>query len=556
MEAAVMGQGTQPASQPGGRTPAEKEFLALYDSYIAKYEPLFRKSEKAWWDANVTGADEAFARRREAENASVELHHDKVVFEKLKALKDGGQVADPLLKRQLDVMYRAFLAGQGDPELQKRIVALETELEQTFNAHRSPVNGRELTENEVRDILAETKDSKEAEAAWKGYMEVGAKVDQKLREVVRLRNEQAKKLGFRNFYSMQLALGEIDEAELFKIFDELDALTVAPFAALKKEIDDAAAARFGVAAGDLRPWHYSDLFFQEPPASEKGGLEAAYEKQDLLALVKAYYGSIGLDVEDILKRSDLYEKPLKSPHAFSTDLDRAGDERILCNLKPNLYWMDTLLHELGHAAYDEYIDRGLPFNLRTPSHSLTTEGIALMFGALSKNGDYLAKVVKLPPDQAAPLAKSARRALRSERLIFSRWAQVVVRFEYAMYDNPDQDLSKLWWDLKKRYQLLNPPENVNRPDYAAKNHVVTTPAYYHNYMLGDLFACQVQEHLAGDLLGVNDPYATCFYGEKKAGAFLREQIFHQGNRYSWNELTKRATGEPLSAKAYARQLVP
>ena len=37
-----------------------------------------------------------------------------------------------------------------------------------------------------------------------------------------------------------------------------------------------------------------------------------------------------------------------------------------------------------------------------------------------------------------------------------------------MYGNPDQDLGKLWWDLKQRYQLLHPPETVSRPDYAAK----------------------------------------------------------------------------------------
>jgi peptidyl-dipeptidase A len=554
MEAALMGQTTQPASQPAAKTPAEKEFLTLYDAYIAKYEPLYRQAEKAWWDANVTGAEEAFARQRQAKNAIIELHHDKAVFEKLKALKDGGQVADPLVKRQLDVMYREFLADQADPEVQKRIVALETELEQAFNAHRSLVNGKELTENEVRDILTDTKDTKQAEAAWKGYMAVGAKVDEKLREVVRLRNQQAKQLGFRNFYSMQLGLGEIEEAELFKIFDELDALTAAPFAALKKGIDTVAAARFGVAADALRPWNYSDLFFQELPSGQEGGLEAVYEKQDLLALAKTYYGGLGLDVDGILKRSDLYEKPLKSSHAFCADLDRAGDIRVLANLKPNLYWADTLLHELGHAVYDEYVDPALPFNVRTAAHSITTEGVALMMGAMSKNGDYLVKVVKLPPEQAAPLAASARRALCNERLIFARWAQVMVRFEYAMYDKPDQDLGKLWWDLKKRYQLQNPPDDVSRPDYAAKNHIVTTPAYYHNYMFGDLFACQVQEHIAVDLLGKKDPYATCFYGENKVGAYLRDQIFQPGNRNSWNDLTKRATGEPLSAKAYAKQV--
>ena len=53
----------------------------------------------------------------------------------------------------------------------------------------------------------------------------------------------------------------------------------------------------------------------------------------------------------MLARSDLYEKPGKSPHAFCTDIDREGDVRVLANIVPNEYWMGTMLHELGHSVY-------------------------------------------------------------------------------------------------------------------------------------------------------------------------------------------------------------
>jgi len=58
--------------------------------------------------------------------------------------------------------------------------------------------------------------------------------------------------------------------------------------------------------------------------------------------------------DDIIARSDLYEKPGKSPHAFCTNLNRADDIRVLCNLKPNAYWADTTIHEIGQTS-------GLPF---------------------------------------------------------------------------------------------------------------------------------------------------------------------------------------------------
>jgi peptidyl-dipeptidase A len=370
---------------------------------------------------------------------------------------------------------------------------------------------------------------------------------------VTLRNQAARQLGFPNYYSMQLTLQEIDEDELFRLFDELDDLTREPFAALKAKIDAERAARFGITPAELRPWHFGDLFFQETLGSGATALNELYAKQDPIELARRYYASMGMDVADILARSDLYEKPGKDPHAFSADLDRAGDVRVLCNMKPNLYWMDTILHELGHAVYDKYIGADVPFLLRTPAHALTTEGVAIMFGSMAKNEDWLVHALKLSSSQAAAAAAAARQASVVEKLIFSRWAQVMVRFEKGMYSNPDQDLGRLWWNLKKRYQLLNPPDDPSRPDYGAKTHIVATPAYYHNYMLGDLFACQLHDYIATEVLGVDDPDQTSFFGRKEAGDYLREHVFGPGNRYSWNELTRRVTGEPLSAKAFARR---
>jgi peptidyl-dipeptidase A len=354
---------------------------------------------------------------------------------------------------------------------------------------------------------------------------------------------------------MRLELDEVGEDQLIRLFDELDELTAGPFTSLKADIDKARAAKFGIDVKALRPWHFGDLFFQEAPAIEAVNLDEVFKDQDLLALTKKYYESLGLEVGDIIARSDLYEKPGKSPHAFSTDLDREGDVRTLCNIKPNAMWADTVLHELGHAVYDKYINHDVPFVLHEASHSITTEGFAIMIGTMSKNEDWLIKCRRLPPDQAAAVVEAARREMRAQKLIFSRWAQVMVRFERGMYEKPDQDLGKLWWDLKKKYQLLNPPETTSRPDYAAKIHVVTTPVYYHSYMMGDLFASQVQHCIAANVLNVSDPTKTSFYGHKEAGDYLRKQIFGPGNLYSWNDLTKRATGEPLTAKYFAQQYV-
>ena len=82
----------------------ESRFIELRDVYLAKYKPLVIQSETAWWDANTTGSDEAFERKKQAQNALVELHNDQQTFARLKTLKKTHNIVDPILNRELDVM--------------------------------------------------------------------------------------------------------------------------------------------------------------------------------------------------------------------------------------------------------------------------------------------------------------------------------------------------------------------------------------------------------------------------------------------------------------------
>jgi peptidyl-dipeptidase A len=531
-------------------SPADDQCAALCNEYQAHYQPLFIELQKAWWDANITGTDAAYARKQATERGFVDLHSDKAFFARVKSLHDAGSVKDATLARQLDVMYRAFLEGQADPQIQKQIIALQNEAEQAVNTARPKVGQRTLHENDIRDLLAQSTDSTEVEAAWKAFMDMRAPLAERLRALARLRNQVAKMLGFRDYYALSLKLQEIDEAEFVKLFDELDELTRARFAQVKTEIDAARAARFHIVAADLRPWHYGDFFFQEAPGSSQAGLEQVYAGGDPVALVKKYYAGLGLPVEDIVARSDLLAKPGKCPNGFGVDMDRAGDVRVIANVKPDLYWTGTLLHEAGHATYYKYIRPDVPFLLHD-DHPLLTEGIAEMFEALARNEAFLAQVVGLPPERAAALGAEGRAALRAQRLIFCRWSEVMVQFERGLYGDPEQDLAKLWTDLRQRYQLLSPPGATPRPDFAAKFHLITNPVYYHSYMIGELFAAQVRHHLRDKVLHLKPGDDSELCGRPEAGQFLSTSVFGPGNSYPWQELIRRATGEPLTARWFA-----
>src|SRR5437868_5629393 len=124
----------------------------------------------------------------------------------------------------------------------------------------------------------------------------------------------------------------------------------------------------------------------------------------------------------------------------------------------------------------------------------------------------------------------------------------MLRFEKAMYENPNQDLNALWWSLVEKYQNLKKPEGRSEPDFGSKIHIVSAPVYYHNYMMGELFASQVHHAIAREVYGGANPSTVLYNDNPKVGGFMRKKVFEPGRTLPWNELTKHATGETLNPK--------
>ncbi len=539
---------------------ADPAYTARARAFIKRYtdevRPLEVAVNKAWWDANVTGRKEDRERKKYTEKRLDAALSDPKTFAELKQLKEHReQIEEGTPRRCIDVLYLVYLEKQVSPDLLKAIVDKKNAVEESFNRFHPKVDGEELTDNAVREILKRSKDSAHLKAAWEASKEVGKAVEADLKELVRLRNEAAKSLGFKNYHALQLYVNEQDGDRLLKLFDQLDDLTREPFAAAKKEIDAKLAADYRIPENELRPWHYRDPFFQETPDVFGADLDAPFRTADLRKMVRDFYAGIGLPVEAVIARSDLAEQPRtnKNPHAYSTDINREGDVRVLANIQQDNRWASTLLHEFGHAVYstnNNDIPRWLPYPLRQDAHILATEGVAMMFERLSKRGAFL-KAMKIKAADPKAFDEAGARALRLQLLVFSRWCQVMLRFEKSMYENPDQDLNKLWWDLVEKYQLLKRPEGRSAPDYASKIHVATAPVYYHNYMMGQLFASQLHHAIARDVYKGADPATVIYVDNPAVGEFMRRRVFEQGRTLPWDDLTKEATGEPLNPKAFA-----
>jgi peptidyl-dipeptidase A len=178
----------------------------------------------------------------------------------------------------------------------------------------------------------------------------------------------------------------------------------------------------------------------------------------------------------------------------------------------------------------------------------------MLMGRLGRNTGWLDRMIDLPPDLKQLISTETSEAFRLRMLIFVRWAMVMISFERELYRDPDQDLNTLWWDLVERFQFLVRPDHRDEPDWAAKIHIATAPVYYHNYLLGEMVASQLQHTIDHEVLNGAGVEETGYVNEKRVGEYLREKVFKPGSSLYWNDLLVHATGEELDSQYLVNQL--
>lgn len=517
----------------------------------ADLAPLELAVNEAWWISNVDASSDAEARRIALENQLSDRYAVAADLAELEEVAREG-VADAQLARCVEVLRLAFAAEQLPTEQRAEMVRLAAECDTVYATFRGSVGGRRWSDNDIEKVLSDSDDSAEREEAWLASKQVGAEVADRVLQLVDVRNECARALGHSSFYAMSLAQGELSEPRLFALLDELDRLTAEPFERMKADLDRRLAARFGVDVDveHLMPWHYADPFFQDAPKDATVDLDPLVADRDITALTLATYDGLGIDLHAVAARSDLVGREGKNQHAFCISVDRGADVRVLANVVGSERWAATMLHEFGHAAYDVGIEPTLPWALRGPAHSLTTEAAAQLLERLSKDPDWLRDVAGVGAADLDPVVPQLADALRVRMLVFARWVLVMCHFERDLYvrrGRPGFDPDAEWWAYVERFQLVRRPPGRSGPDWAAKLHLALAPVYYQNYLLGELLASQLE-------LTVRRRGGRLF-GDVETGRWLTDEVFAKGASLRWDRLVEQATGAPLSAAAFAEQFV-
>lgn len=531
--------------------------------FEARVQPVSKAQSIARWNLETTGEEQYI---EECERLEIELlkhYSDREVFVKVKDLRESmsDTTSDPDSARAIDIVYRDCAGHQMSQETIEELAKRGVQLDACYNQFRALFKGEKVADNVIDDCLKNETNSSLVEEAWRASKTIShfrgeggslAEVHQQIRELVKVRNRGAKEVGFENYYQMSVELSELGLDWLFETLDALAEASDEPFNTFKTDLDGQLAQRFGCDTADLRPWHYGDRFFQTAPKAGRLNLDAVFEGRDLVDLTIKTFDALGLETRPIVDKSDLFpgdpKTSKKCQHAFCIGIDAPDDVRILCNVVENHRWMGTMLHEFGHGVDSAGLSLELPYFFRRHAHTLTTEAIALMMERHCFNARWLQVVVGLSVKEAEKIQSQARAEFAVKHLIFTRWVLVMCNFERALYERPDElDLDTLWWDLVEKYQsVTRPGPEHSEPDWASKIHLAGAPAYYQNYLLGEVFGAQLEDHIEKTF----GPLAL----NRKAGEFLNNEMFANGARWPWRELLRRLTGEDLKLEPFVAKL--
>ncbi len=556
----------------------QKEVNEFIRQYTVQYQKLYYAAAKAEWRANtyiVEGDTTNTAAAQRANEALAKFTGSVENINKIRQyLKYKAQLT-PLPLKQLQVMlYIAANNPQTVPELVKQRIKAETLQNEKLFGFDFQIDGQSVTPNEIDAILKTEKDLTRRRKAWEASKAVGKVLKNGLVTLRDLRNQTVQALGYPDYFTYQVSDYGMTTEEMVALTRQLIQEIWPLYRELHTYMRYELAKRYGVTeVPDYLPAHWlPNRWGQDWSAAieVKGvDLDGVLKNKTAEWLVKQgerFYISLGFQPlpKSFWERSSLYPVPKDAPykkntHASAWHLDLDKDVRSLMSVVPNAEWYETVHHELGHVYYFiSYSNPQVPILLREGANRAFHEAMGSLMGLAAMQKPFLAHLNLLPENtQTNEMQALLKEALNY--IVFIPWsAGVMTEFEKQLYANnlPPSQFNALWWQLKKRYQGIVPPEPRGETycDAASKTHINNDAAQYYDYAISYVLLFQLHQKIAQDILHQN-PHATNYYGNKAVGEFLK-QLMKSGATIDWRELMQQVLGEGISARPMLDYFAP
>lgn len=431
------------------------------------------------------------------------------------------RVRDEFLAKRVQAVKRLLLGER--VEALPDIFVFRNRINEEHIKFKPVVLGKEMDRTDVREILRKDPARSKRKAAWESSAELSSKIENDVKELVKKRNQNARELGYKTYVDYSLTLDLINKNELLKLYTELDKLSEASFRSVIEEIKEKLQIEH------LEPWDISFAInqFVKPP-------DEHFPKEQIILKIKELVKSWGINTEKLpilIKQTDIPFGGLCFAIRIPTDV------RIVSNPRDGHRFYATLFHEYGHALHACFVKQRY-YALKLDVGCFH-EGMATILQRFTSDADWLRLNTSITNKEITRFVKARKASL----LLRLRNLMALSIFEFQAYENPEQDLNKLWSRTRTKYLFVSEDET---PRWAAQSIYTTHPIYFQNYILAEMIAAQTIQHL-------KEKYGRLLHNAKIA-EFLIQNYYGPGSSVDWPEKIEKASGRRWSAEALVQQL--
>ena len=513
-------------------------FINLRDSFAEKLKPIALNMYISEWNFYINSTKENFEILSKTRDKYVKIWQNKTFYNKFLKIKDIDLNKNE--RKQLKYILKNFEEELNTGDDLNKLTDKENKIAKKYNSYIPKIDGKKTTKAEINKILETESNPEIRKKAYEASIQGGDLIAKDLQEFVKMRNTYAKTKGYSNFFEYKLKdYFEVDLKELEDLLDNVynkskDLIKI-KLTETKKELSEF----FGISEEYLKSYHYGFLTENNP---EKKVNDFIKTKEQIVDIAKKTYQGMGYDIENLEKNGnltlDLFPRENKNTHGFCFGIESGKDARILANLTNNSKSLDTLNHELGHCIYTLNHSQDLSF-FDKDEYPAMTEAVAMMMQDLQKRENILNNLVD------SNILEKYKKTFINDEVKFIVKALTLINFEKEMYKNPDQDLKKLWHDMKVKYQMRSEKEDLDN-GWAIIPHFLSHPAYYQNYFRATIIKAQMYNYLTSKLGNLTENPNTA--------KVLKEELLQYGKSLEENELIENMTGKKLSVDDFINSL--
>jgi hypothetical protein len=402
-------------------------------------------------------------------------------------------------------------------------------------------------------MLSTHDDEATRKACWEAREKLAIQDIEALVELVGLRNEYARALGYEDFYAYKLHVCEgMTKDELFGLCDDIYSCTKYGFANVREMEKTRPGLRL--------PWNYSYMLAGDLIKKKDPYLQFS----DALLRWGRSFAALGINYHGATLQLDLLDREGKYNNGFChwpelvhwKDGERIpGKCNFTCNAVPDQIGsgaraIETLFHEGGHAAHLTNVE----MSETCMNHEYAPQSVAWaethsqFLDTMQSSIEWLTRYAKNGEGAAYPFAnyeEAVRRLNPIEPLDFMHILRIV-NLERELYTTLELTKEKALEIARRMYRMHFDME-VDSYSLLLVPHIYAweSSCYYHGYGLATLTLMQWREYFYTKYGYIVD--------NPEVGREMRE-VWKLGASKTFAEFVLLATGKKLSADAYLTEI--